>query len=114
MEVGGIAHGVDVGLASQIKVDHLATGVYAGIGAASGERRDGIAAKAEDGFLQGLLHRWAVVLPLPPDEGAAVILEGQFEARHGAAPRSGCRMVPCGTRKPRRNSSADIGARPGR
>ncbi len=69
---------------------------------------DGLLARhALDRFLERLLHRGAMILPLPAHEGPSVIFDGQPPTRHG-------RIVPFGMSKPRSNSSALICARPAR
>jgi hypothetical protein len=71
----------------------LAQRMHAGIGAAGGDALHGLAAEFVDRLLQRLLHRRAVLLPLPADEGAAVIFEDELVARHAASSGSG-RRVP--------------------
>jgi hypothetical protein len=53
-----------------------------GIGPSGTENINGFTAKSGDGALQGLLHGRTVVLPLPTDESASVVLDGQLIAWH--------------------------------
>ena len=85
-------------VARQVEMDGLAPGMDAGIGAPGGKAVDGLAAEAMNGLFQRLLHRWAVVLPLPPDEGPTVIFERQLEAGHGGVSPGDGRTAPRGTR----------------
>ena len=66
----------------------LAEGMDAGIGAAGALDRDRLAREGGDRLLDRLLHRAAVLLPLPADKGAAVIFDGQLVARHLRRARS--------------------------
>ena len=58
-------------------------------------------------FLERLLDRRAMVLPLPAHERPAVIFDGEPPARHG-------RIVPLGIGKPRSSSPASSLPRPAR
>ena len=78
-----------------------------GVGAAGGRERRSLAGHRCERFLERLLDRRAVVLPLPAHERAAVIFDRQAPAGHG-------RIVPAGIANPRSRSSALIAARPAR
>ena len=78
----------------------------AGVGAAGGVDRCLLAGHPLQRFLERLLDRRAMVLPLPAHERPAVIFDRQAPAGHG-------RIVPFGIGKPRSSSSGVIGAAPG-
>ena len=65
------------------------------------------AGHAMDRFLERLLHRWPVILPLPTHERPPVVLDRQLPASHG-------RIVPFGIAKPRSSSSTVIALLPAR
>ena len=60
----------------------LAERMHAGIGAAGAARDHVLAGERLDGFGQAPLHRDAVLLHLPADEGRAVIFECELVAGH--------------------------------
>ena len=72
------------GLPVALKVDmrDLAQRMHAGVGAPRAMGGRALAGHGEEGALQRLLDRKAVLLPLPADERRAVIFEGELEARH--------------------------------
>ena len=59
--------------------------MHAGIGAARAARDDLLAGEGFDRFGEATLHRGAILLHLPADEGRAVIFEGELVAGHGAS-----------------------------
>ena len=83
--------------------------VYSRIRTAGAMDAYGFASQTLDRFFQVLLDGRAVVLPLPADEVAAVILDGQFPPVHDAAS-----TLPTATLKPRRNAAPSTAALPGR
>ena len=62
--------------------------VDARVGPPGAMREGSLAGHGEDRFFQRLLHRDAVLLPLPADERSAVIFERELEAGHRALGRS--------------------------
>ena len=86
----------------------LAQRMDAGVGAPGALDHDGFAGEGGDRLLDRLLDGAAVLLPLPADEGAAVIFDGELVARHRQPRR------PSGARRPRRNSAAVTGLLPAR
>ena len=85
MGIERVAHGVGVPGLGEIDMCDLAERVHAGIGAPSAMHMHGVAAERRDRGGEHALHRDAVVLHLPADEGAAVIFDGELEARHHAS-----------------------------
>jgi hypothetical protein len=77
------------------------------IGAPSRRESGALPRHALQRFLERLLDRRPVILPLPPHEGPAVIFDRQPPAGHG-------RIAPFGIEKPRSSSPAVITDRPAR
>ena len=88
----------------------LAQRMHAGIGAPRPARHRVLAGEGLDGLREAALHRGAVLLHLPADEGRAVIFENELVAGHGGQPSA----VPARSCTPRRNSSPVIGFLPAR
>ena len=86
MKIDRIAHRVGVPFFAQIDMRHLAERVHAGIGASGAGNRDALAGKGRDRIGEDALHRGAVVLRLPADEGRAVIFDGELVAGQPAQP----------------------------
>ena len=93
----------------QVEMGDLSQRVYARIRTAGAMDAYGLAGQTLDRLFQVLLDGRAVVLPLPADEVAAVILDGQFPPVHDAAS-----TLPTATLKPRRNAAPSTAALPGR
>src|SRR3546814_16694403 len=64
-----------------------------------------LASDSLERLLDRLLDRWAVRLPLPAHERAAVIFDGEAVARHATG-------VPGGSAQPRSSACGSIGALP--
>src|SRR4051794_12788485 len=88
---------------------HLPQRVYAGIRTPGTMDAYDLSGQPLHRLLQALLDGRAVVLPLPADKFAAVILDGQFPPVHDAASTH-----PTATLKPRRKAAPSTGALPGR
>ena len=84
MRVERVAQPILAPVARQIDMGDLTQRMHAGVGAA-GAMDDAPRAALERGdrLLEPLLHRHPVLLPLPADERAAVIFDGEREAGHG-------------------------------
>lgn len=91
----------------QIEMRHLSQGMDAGVRAAGAGDGDLLAGEFFDRGFQRALHRGAVALALPAEEGAAVIFNGQAVAHQASC-------VPAGTAKPFSKSSASIALPPAR
>src|SRR6185437_17065293 len=78
-----------------------------GIGPPRGREPRLLAGHPLEGFLEHLLDRRTVLMPLPPHERPAVIFDRQPPPGHG-------RIVLTGIPKPRRSSVGFIAARPAR
>lgn len=81
--------------------------VDARIGAPSGRERRFLAGHPQKGFLERLLDRGPMLLPLPAHERGTVIFDGHAPSSHG-------RIVPIAMGKPRSSSSGVISPRPAR
>ena len=89
VRVQAIAQNIAPPILAEIGMRDLAHGMDAGIRASGAAYHDSFAAKGVKRGLDHFLHGKAIALPLPADEGRAVIFQGKFKARHrfsGRAP----------------------------
>ena len=77
------AHDIGAPFPVDIDMGDLMGGMNAGIGPPGGVDGRALAREAEHGLFQHVLHRDALGLALPADEGRAVVFEGDAVARHG-------------------------------
>ena len=76
-------------IALEVDMRDLAQRVHARIGAPGAMGGRALRGHRDKRALQRLLDRKAVLLPLPADEGRAVIFEGELEAQHRGCLRAG-------------------------
>src|SRR5438445_12115145 len=81
--------------------------MYACVGAPGGNELRRLTSHPPKRFLERLLDRRPMLLPLPPHERPAVIFDREPPAGHG-------RTVPLEMGKPRNSSSSEIVPRPAR
>ena len=94
MRVERVAHRVGPPVPAEIDMRDLTGSVDAGVGAARTAQRDRLAAEFFDRLLDRRLHGRLVGLPLPAGIGAAVILDVEAKAWHGASDRQAASAVP--------------------
>ena len=82
VKVERIAHRCGVGFTGKIKMGDLAESMDAAVGSPSAMDGHRLLRESVDGLFQRLLDRPAIVLALPTDKTAAVILDVQPPARH--------------------------------
>src|SRR3984893_1628712 len=92
VRVQAIAQNIAPPILAEVGMRDLAHGMDAGIRASGAAYHDSFAAKGVKRGLDYFLHGKAIALPLPADEGRAVIFQGKFKARHRFSGRA---AFPC-------------------